>query len=54
MPNNPCPIETNVGILFNFKADKKITDTLSKIIKAVNIKYRLNKRDKVGSFNLLQ
>lgn len=54
MPNRPWPIDTNVGILFNFKADKKITDILSKIIKAVNTKYRLNKSDKLGSFNLLQ
>ena len=38
IPINPCPKDTNVGTLFNFKADKKITDTLSKIIKAVNTK----------------
>ena len=54
MPNAPCPMETRVGTLFNFNADKKITDTLSKIMKAVKIKYRLNRRIKVGSFRLLQ
>ena len=42
MPNAPCPMDTKVGTLFNFNADKKITDTLSKIMKAVKIKYRLN------------
>mgnify|MGYP007113569118 CR=1 FL=1 len=32
MPKAPCPMETKVGTLFNFNADKKITDTLSKIM----------------------
>ena len=54
MPNAPCPMDTKVGTLFNFNADKKITDTLSKIMKAVKIKYRLNKSIKLGSFSLLQ
>jgi hypothetical protein len=38
MPNNPWPIDTNVGTLFNFNAVKKTTETLSKIINAVKIK----------------
>ena len=38
MPKAPCPMETKVGTLFNFNADKKITDTLSKIMKTVKIK----------------
>ena len=54
MPNVPWPMDTKVGTLFNFNADKKMTDTLSKIIKTVKIKYRLNKSIKVGSFRLLQ
>ena len=54
MPNAPCPIETKVGTLFNFNADKKITDTLSKIMKAVKIKYKLNKSIKFVSLSLLQ
>ena len=38
MPKAPCTMETKVGTLFNFNADKKITDTLSKIMKTVKIK----------------
>ncbi len=37
-PNRPWSIETIVVGLLNFKADKKTTDTLSKIIKTVKIK----------------
>ena len=31
MPNAPCPIETKVGTLFNFNADKKIKKEENKL-----------------------
>ncbi len=40
IPNKPCIIERMVGVLFNLSADKKTTDTLSKMIRQVKIKYK--------------
>jgi len=39
IPNKPCAIDRMVGVLFNLSADKKTTDTLSKIIRQVKTKY---------------
>ena len=54
IPIMPCPIETKVGTLFNLSADKKTTETLSKITKIVKNKKSLNKSTKDGSFRPLQ
>ena len=40
IPNTPCAMESMVGVLFNLSADKKTTDTLSKMIRQVKIKYK--------------
>ena len=40
IPKKPCAMESMVGILFNLSADKKTTDTLSKMIRQVKIKYK--------------
>lgn len=38
IPRIPCIIEIIVGVLLNFNAERKITETLSKIIRHVNTK----------------
>ncbi len=38
IPRIPCTIEIIVGVLLNFNAERKITETLSKIIRHVNTK----------------
>jgi hypothetical protein len=40
IPIKPCAMERIVGALFNLSADKKTTDTLSKMIRHVKIKYK--------------
>ena len=54
IPKIPWKIDNNVGTLFNFKADKNITDTLSNITKMVKIKKSWYNTIKDGSFSPLQ
>ena len=54
IPKIPWNMDSMVGTLFNFNADKKTTETLSNMIKQVNTKYKWYKDNICKSLNPIQ